>query len=259
MNHPLRKKKLFLFDLDGVFYRGKESREKIGGTKAIEALRKGRKQIFVLTNNSTDSVDTVFSRLVEFEIPFRKEEVLTSGRLTAEYIKENHGEVTYYLVGEAGLEAEMERCGHARTRGDKADFVVVGLDRSVTYDTLDHAARIVRDGAGLVATHVSALYMYKNGPAMAAGPLVKAIEYAGGKHATVIGKPSSLMFKIALRRANCDRADAVMIGDQLDTDIIGARRAGIDAVLVTSGIDQNANGYRVLAKLPNVDAIVPLL
>lgn len=259
MSHPLRKKKLFLFDLDGVFYKGKESREKIGGTAAIEALRVRKKQIFVLTNNSTDSVDTVFNRLAEFGIPFRKEEVLTSGQLTAEYIKEKHGKVTYFLVGEDGLEAEMERCGHIRAPGDKADFVVVGLDRSVTYDTLDRAARIVREGAKLVAAHVSALYMYKNGPAMAAGPLVKAIEYAGGKRATVIGKPSALMFKIALRRANCDRTDAVMIGDQLDTDILGAKRAGIDAVLVTSGIDQKANGYRLLAKLPNVDAIVPLL
>jgi 4-nitrophenyl phosphatase len=226
---------------------------------AIKALRERRKRIFVLTNNSTDSAETVFNRLNEFDIPVRKDEVLTSGQLTAEYIREKHGKVRYFLVGEAGLESEMEKCGHVRTNGEKADFVVVGLDRKVTYDTLDHAARLVRGGAKLVASHVSALYMYKTGPAMAAGPLVKAVEYAASKRATVIGKPSALMFRIALGRARCERGDAVMIGDQLDTDILGANRAGIDAVLVTTGIDRQAKGYRLLAKLPNVDAMVPLL
>ena len=197
--------------------------------------------------------------MIEFEIPVRREEVLTSGQLAAEYLLERHGKVSYYLVGEGGLDAEMKKCGHHRVEREKADFVVVGLDRTVTYDKLDHAARLAREGAGIVATHTSALYMYKDGPAMAAGPLVKAIEYASGKRATVIGKPSTLMFTIALKKAGRDREDAVMIGDQLDTDIAGAIRAGIDAVLVTSGIDQDAKGYRVLAKLPDVDAIIPLL
>jgi 4-nitrophenyl phosphatase len=153
----------------------------------------------------------------------------------------------------------MKKCGHLRVEQGKADFIVVGLDRTVTYDKLDHAARLAREGAGIVATHTSALYMYKDGPAMAAGPLVKAIEYAASRRATVIGKPSTLMFRTALKKAGCDRKDAVMIGDQLDTDIAGANRSGIDAVLVTSGVDQDAGGYRLLAKLPDVDAIIPLL
>ena len=259
MRRLLRDKKLFLFDLDGVFYKGKESRVKIGGTKAIEALRARNRSMFVLTNNSTDSTKTVHARLVEFGIPLRKDEVLTSGLLTAQYLSGKHGSVTYYLVGERGLEEEMRNEGHVRTKGEDADFVVVGLDRQVTYEKLDHAARLVRGGARLVATHASPLYMYKTGPAMATGPLVKAIECAGGKRATVVGKPSPLMFRIALERAGCAKSEAVMLGDQADTDIEGARRAGIDAILVTSGVDQSAPGLRLLAKLRNVDELVPLL
>jgi HAD superfamily hydrolase (TIGR01450 family) len=259
MKKLLRDKKLFLFDLDGVFYKGKESRVKIGGTRAIDAIRASGRALFILTNNSTDSSATVFSRLEEFGIPVRREEVLTSGSLTAEYLREKHGKVDYFLVGEEGLQAEMKRFGHRRVTGEKADFVVVGLDRKITYEKLDKAARLARNGAGIVATHSSRLYMYKTGPAMATGPLVKAIEYGSTKHATVIGKPSPLMFKIALERAGCDQKDAVMIGDQADTDIAGAHRAGIDAILVTSGIDQDAGGLRLLAKLPNVDEIVRLL
>jgi HAD superfamily hydrolase (TIGR01450 family) len=259
MKRILRDKELFLFDLDGVFYKGKESRVKIGGTKAVEALRTRGKKLFVLTNNSTDSASTVYSRLVGFNIQVKEDEVLTSGLLTAEYLRDKYGKVTYFLVGESGLDSEMRRCGHRRTTGEGADFVVVGLDRKVTYDKLDMAARIARGGAKVVATHSSPLYMYKTGPAIATGPLVKAIEYASGKRATVIGKPSPLMFRFALKRAGCPREDAVMVGDQVDTDIAGASRAGIDAILVTSGVDKEAKGYRLLATLPNVDALVPLL
>ena len=259
MKRLLRGKKLFLFDLDGVFLKGKENREKIGGTKAVEALRASGRKLFVLTNNSTDSTETVHRRLSDFQIPVRRDEVLTSGQMTAEYLRDRHGAVSYFLVGEAGLDSELKKCGHARVDGEKADFVVVGLDRSVTYEVLDHAARLARNGARIIATHDSALYMYKTGPAMATGPFVRAIEYASGKRATVVGKPSPLMFRIALARSGSKKEDAVIVGDQLDTDIAGALKAGIDPILVTTGVDQDPDGYRLLAKLSNVDEITSLL
>ena len=232
---------------------------KIGGTAAIEALRKRGKKLFVLTNNSTDSAETVWSRLVESGIPVAKEEVLTTTLLTAEYLLERHGRVSYFLVGERGLEEEMGRCGHRRVTGESADYVVVGLDRKMNYEKLDHAARLARNGARLVAAHASRLYMYRTGPAVATGPIVKAIEYASRRRAVVVGKPSPLMFEIALARAGCQRPRAVMVGDQVDTDIAGATKAGIDSILVRSGVDQDPGPYRVLATLDNVDGIVPLL
>jgi HAD superfamily hydrolase (TIGR01450 family) len=254
-----QRKKLFLFDLDGVFYKGKESRTKIGGTKAIESLRKLGRQLYIVTNNSTDSVETIHSRLLEYDIPVKKEEILTSGLLTAEYLNQKHGIISYFLVGEGGLDHEMRKYGHRRATGEKADFVVVGLDRQITYDKLDRAARLARNGAGIIATHVSRLYMYKTGPAMATGPIVKAIEFASQKRAVVIGKPSPLMFRIALKRAGRKASEALMVGDQVDTDIAGATRAGMDSVLVTSGIDNNPGRYKPLVILPTVDDIVPLL
>jgi 5'-nucleotidase len=256
---PLREKKLFLFDVDGVFYKGKETRVRIGGSQAVSALRRSGKKLYILTNNSTDTVETVRARLAESGVIFDAEEILTSALLTAEYLRNRHGKVTYFLVGEAGLDSEMRKYGHRRATGESADFVVVGLDRKVTYDELDKAARLVRNGAGLVATHVSRLYMYKTGPAMATGPLVKAIEYASERRATVVGKPSPLMFKMALTRAHCGRDEAVMIGDQVDTDLVGASRAGVDYVLVTTGVDKTAKGLTPLATIANVDDIAALL
>ena len=254
----LRAKDLFLFDLDGVFYKGKENRDRIGGTRAIAAIRSRGKKLFVLTNNSTDSIETIHERLAEFGIPVEKGEILTSARLTAEYIDKKHGKVTYFLIGEGGLESEMRRYGHSRTEAEQAQVVVVGLDRKLTYEKLDMAARVVRNGASIVATHSSRLYMYNNGPAIATGPIVRALEYATQKRATLIGKPSPLMFRIALERAGCSSRQAVMIGDQVDTDLEGAAKVGIDSVLVTSGVDKDARGI-ALATISNVDDLVDLL
>ena len=252
-------KDLFLFDLDGVFYRGKESRVKIGGTAAVAEIRKRGKRLCILTNNSTDTTETVMKRLQEAGIAVEEGEVMTSASLTSDYLLQRHGTVDYFLVGERGLEKEMERKGHRRTLTEDADFVVVGLDRSLTYEKLDRAAAAVRNGARIVATHAARLYMYRDGPAVATGPIVRALEYATRSRATVIGKPSPLMFKIALDKFNCPSGRAVMIGDQVETDLMGAKRAGLDYILVTSGVDKEPGNTTPLAVLPNVDSIVRLI
>ena len=255
----LSQRKLFLFDLDGVFYKGKERRIKIGGTRIVRELRRRGKKLLVLTNNSTDTVETVWSRLKETGVPVRKDEILTSSVVTAQHLLAKYGKVTYYLVGERGLDAEMRRRGHRRVLGEKADFVVVGLDRHLTYEKLDHAARVARRGAPIIATHISALYMARDGPAMATGPLVRALEFAAGKRSIEVGKPATLMFRVALKDAGCTAKDAVMVGDQLDTDILGAVRARVDAILVRSGVDRDIRGTGAKAAVSNVDDLVRFL
>jgi len=250
----LAAKKLFLFDLDGVFYRGKEKPIKIGGTRVIGRIRERRKRLFILTNNSTDTVATIRSNLANFDIPVTGEEILTSGALTVEYVAKTYGRTTYYLIGEQGLDEVLRKAGLRRSLGVHAEVVVVGLDRHLTYSKLDRAARVVGNGADIVASHSARVYMYKYGPAIAVGPIVKALEYATGRRATVIGKPSPLMFQIALRKANCDKRDAVMIGDQLETDIVGARKAGIDSILVLTGVDRGDGGrIKPSSSVRNID------
>jgi len=232
----LSRKKLFLFDLDGVLTAGKERPVKLGGTKVINRIRSKGKSFYVLTNDSTDTIETIHERLRRFEIPVKKGEILSSAKLTAGYVAKNHPEATYFLVGEHGLEEELSREGLRRTRGTKADVVVVGLDRWLTYNKLDKAAEAARNGAALVACHDSRLYMFRNRVAMAVGPIVKAIEYASDKKAVAIGKPSKLMFEMALEMAGVRPEDAVMVGDQEETDIVGAKRMGITSVMVKTGV-----------------------
>ena len=255
----LSRKKLFLFDLDGVFYKGKENRVKIGGTRIVSQLRKKGKKLTILTNNSTDTVETVRDRLAEIDVLLDSDEIMTSGRATAEYLRNELGPVEYFLLGEAGLEAELRSQGHVRTHGLGAGFVVIGLDRHLTYGKLDRAAAVVRGGASIVATHAAPLYMYKDGPALASGPILKALEYATGKRGTVIGKPSPLMFRAALERAGVRASEAVMVGDQLDTDIEGAAGAGIESVLVLTGLDRPAKRKGLIGSVENVDDLADFL
>lgn len=236
-------KRLFLFDLDGVLTAGKERPVKLGGTKVINKIRASKgKRFFVLTNDSTDTVEMVLDRLRKFDIPVKKEEILTSAKLTAQYVAKRHPGGTYFLVGERGLEEELNREGLRRTRGSKADVVVVGLDRWLTYNKLDIAGEAVRNGASLVACHYAKLYMFKNRVAMAVGPIARAIEYSSGRRAVSIGKPSRLMFELALDMAGCKARDAVMIGDQEETDILGAKRMGITSVIVKTGVYSRGQG-----------------
>jgi 4-nitrophenyl phosphatase len=153
----------------------------------------------------------------------------------------------------------MRRLGHQRVHGDRADFVVVGLDRHLSYEKLNQATTVARNGAPIIATHISALYMARDGPAMATGPIVRALEYAAGKKAIEVGKPATLMFKVALRDAGCRAREAVMVGDQLDTDILGAVRAGVDAILVKTGVDRDIRGTGAIAAISNVDDLVGFL
>jgi 4-nitrophenyl phosphatase len=233
----LSRKKLFLFDLDGVLTAGKESPVKLGGTRVINKIRAGKgKRLFVLTNDSTDTVETVLERLQRFDIPVKYEEILTSAKLTAQYVAKRHPKGTYFLVGERGLEEELNKEGLKRTRGSKADVVVVGLDRWLTYNKLDKAGEVARNGASIVACHYAKLYMFKDRVAMAVGPIVRAIEFASDKKAVAIGKPSRLMFELALEKAGCRPEDAVMVGDQEETDILGAKKMGITSIMVKTGV-----------------------
>jgi HAD superfamily hydrolase (TIGR01450 family) len=248
-------KKLFLFDLDGVLLKGKESPVKLGGTRVFEKIRSEGKKLMIVTNNSTDTVDAVLERLRSQGIEVGDDEILTSARLTAEYIAKRYGNATYFLVGERGFGKELDRAGLRRTYGKKADVVAIGLDRRLTYRKLDKAVQLARGGAHIVANHSARLYMYKKGPAIAVGPILKAIEYGAQKKGFSVGKPHSLMFEAAMERTGCTKKETVMIGDQEDTDVDGANRVGIDSVLVLTGVFDGITKTKAKAIIESVDKL----
>lgn len=251
----LSRKRLFLFDLDGVLLKGKEAPVKLGGTRIFERIRSEGKKLMIVTNNSTDTVETVLGRLRRQGIEVGEDEIITSARLTAEYIARTYGRATYFLVGESGFEAELSRVGLRRTKGNRADVVAIGLDRKLTYEKLNKAVLLARRGAHIVANHTARIYMYRDGPAVAVGPILKAIEYGAKKKAYTVGKPSPLIFETAIQRSGCTKEQTVMIGDQEDTDVEGAARLGIDAILVLTGVFDGTTKTKARAVVSSVDEL----
>ncbi len=252
-------KRLFLFDLDGVLLKGRDTPVKIGGTRVFERIRSQGKMLRIITNNSTDSVGTVHRRLNAHGIAVAKDEILSSARTTAEYIAKRYGRATYFLVGESGFADELDSVGLTRTRGSKADVVAIGLDRKLTYRKLDKAVQLARGGSHIVANHSAMLYMSRNGPAITVGPILKAIEWGSGKKGFAVGKPSPFMFEVAMKQTGCTKGETVMIGDQEDTDVEGAHRTGIDSILVRTGVYDGKAKTKATAVIGSVDELAELI
>ena len=258
----LQKIRVFFFDLDGVLSVGKENPRYLGGREVIRKIKAEGKKAFVLTNDSTHTRSEIQENLAGMGFDFNADEILTSSYLTAMYLHERFGRTSFFLVGEEGLRREMEAAGHQQA-SEQPNAVVVGFDRQLTYAKLDHAMRVLREGAMLVGSYGGAVYMSDHGPALSAGPIIKALEYASGKRAVMIGKPSPRMFKLALRRAGEKPNRAVMVGDQLETDLLGAHRAGVHTILVLTGVEtrQTIRGSKLRPEMvvENVDRLLDLL
>ena len=228
--------RVFLFDLDGVLSVGKENPRYLGGREVVEKIKSSGRKVAVLTNDSTHTRREIHHNLLSLEFKFDYDEILTSSYLTATYLTQRFGKARFFLVGEEGLRRELEAVDHIATEKDP-DVVVVGIDRQLTYNKLDRALQLLRNGAVLIGSYGGAVYMSDHGPALSAGPIIKALEYGADKGAVMIGKPSPRMFRLALQRIHEQPKKAVMVGDQLETDILGAHRAGVHSILVLSGVE----------------------
>ena len=258
----LSKVRVFFFDLDGVLSVGKENPRYLGGREVIAKIKAQGKRAFILTNDSTHTRGEIHQNLAKMGFSFEEDEILTSSYLTSMFLRDKFGKASFFLVGEEGLRRELEAGGHHSTL-ELPDAVVVWFDRQLTYDKLDHAMRVLRAGALLVGSYGGAVYMSDHGPALSAGPIIKALEYASGKIAVMIGKPSPRIFRLALKRAGEKPRRAVMVGDQLETDLLGANRAGVHTVLVLTGVEtlETIRGYKPRPEIvvENVDRLLDLL
>jgi HAD superfamily hydrolase (TIGR01450 family) len=226
----------FLFDLDGVLYRGDRSVAEAG--EAVAALRSMGKGVAFVTNNSSRTPDAVAAHLESVGVAARPDEVETSA-LTAAAELPGRGVRTAFVIGEDGVRTALTTAGidladdvdHA----DGVDAVVIGWDRSFTYEKLLAASVAVQRGASLFATNADANYPAPDGSTWpGAGSLVAAVETAAQVRATIFGKPNAPIFEAARRRAGGGRP--LVIGDRVDTDIEGARRLAWDSALVLTGI-----------------------
>jgi glycerol 3-phosphatase-2 len=223
----------FLFDLDGVIYRGDEVVP--GAPEVIARLREMGKGIAFVTNNSGRTPDAVATKLTGLGVPAEPAEVETSALVTAALLADR-GVSEAFVVGEQGILQALRDAGIEILDGDAdhAQAVVVGWDRQADYTKLRIASLLVERGAALVATNDDASYPAPDGNWPGAGALLAAIETTTGRRAEVVGKPHAPIMIAALERAGGGRP--LVIGDRLETDIAGAAGMSWDSMLVLTGI-----------------------
>jgi glycerol 3-phosphatase-2 len=223
----------FLFDLDGVLYRGDQPVPE--AADAVRRLRRSGKRVAFVTNNSARTPADVVAHLGSVGVEASLEEVETSA-LTAASGLRDLGIGSAFVIGETGLRTALETAGIALLGPDQpADAVVVGWDRSLTYDALRAATCAVQAGARLFATNADVTYPGPDGSIWpGTGVTVLALEAATGHQATVFGKPYAPILQAARARAGGGRP--LVVGDRVETDIEGARRLRWDSLLVLTGV-----------------------
>ncbi len=223
----------FLLDLDGVLYRGDEPVD--GAAAAVEALRQAGKGIAFVTNNASRTPADVVQHLAGVGVVAFVEEVETSALTTAAALRER-GLTSAFVIGEAGLRDALTEVGlEIAEAGASVQAVVIGWDRSFTWERLREASLAVQAGADLFASNADATYPAPDGTTWpGAGSILAAVEAATGVRATVFGKPNGPILEAALARAG--GGHPLVVGDRVETDIEGARRLGWDSALVLTGI-----------------------
>jgi len=223
----------FLFDLDGVLYRGAEPIE--GALEAVRAVRAAQRAVVFMTNNATRTPDEVAAFLRELGFEASPAETVTSATATAAMLSERAG-AGAFVIGERGLREALTSAGIELLDGDPehADLVVVGLDRQLTYAKLKRAVLLVRRGADLVASNPDRTFPQTDGLWPGAGSLLAAVQAATDATPTIVGKPHPPLFESAREHAAARKP--FVVGDRLDTDIAGANRLGWDSLLVLTGV-----------------------
>jgi len=234
----LSRKRGFILDLDGVVYIGNTSID--GAAETLECIREKGGKICFLTNNASKSRMEYARKLGGMGIECREEEVVTSSYGAALYLKKGYGKGKCAVIGEEGLEEELAKQGFevvSGREGERADFVVVGIDRNFDYAKLTTALRAVKNGAKFIATNLNPSKLTEEGVAPGAGPMVAALETCSGiKPEIVIGKPNPMLFDICISNMKIGKEGIVTVGDVIDVDIVGGNRFGLYTILVLTGI-----------------------
>lgn len=238
MLFPFARIRHLLIDLDGVLYRGNTPLP--AAADFIAWLRKRGISYRLVTNNATLTQAQYVKKLAAMHIEAAPDDVFTSALATSLYLRrESQPGDTAYVIGEDGLLEGVASAGLV-VSAEQPDFVVVGLDRFVTYEKIALACLAIRGGARFIGTNPDTSFPSERGLLPGAGAIQASLEAATGVRPTVIGKPEPLMLQLAMEHLGGTPTDTVMLGDRLDTDIMGAHAAGVQSILVLTGVSTRA-------------------
>lgn len=225
----------YFIDLDGTMYKGKEPIKEAAGF--VNRLKQNGIPYLFLTNNSTSTPEEVAVRLqAQFNIPAKTEDIYTSSLAAADYVKSLEGS-RVYVVGEKGLKQALTNAGCELVEED-IDHVVVGLDTELTYEKCVIASLAIQNGASFIATNKDTNLPNERGLVPGAGSLVALIETSTRQQPVFVGKPEAIIMEAALNKMGLEKNEALMVGDNYETDILAGIDNGIDTLLVLTGFTQ---------------------
>lgn len=228
----------FIIDMDGVLWHG--SRAQDGLCYFFNTLRARKIPFLLATNNASQTASQYVDKLSTMGVTVSESEILTSATATAVYLAKHYDAslTRVFVIGSEGAKQPLLERGFVLTElyDTRVDLVVCGLDRDLTWDKLATACFAIQAGARLIATNPDTSLPTESGLAPGNGAVLAAIYAATGVKAFVIGKPEPIIYQQALEKLGSDPARTVAIGDRLDTDILGAVRAGIPSLMVLSGV-----------------------
>lgn len=229
----MKQYKGYLIDLDGTMYNGTEKiQEAVDFVNQLH--QRGERYIF-LTNNSTKHPRDVAKVLNEMGVPAEEEHVFTTSMATASYIAAKNPNAKVFPIGEVGL-IEALKAANLTISDTEIDYVVMGLDRNITYEKLTVGALAIRHGAKFVATNGDVALPSERGFLPGAGSLISVLSVTTGVKPKFIGKPESIIVDQALAVLGTSKEETLMIGDNYATDILAGINAGIDSLLVFTGV-----------------------
>jgi len=223
-----------LIDMDGVLYRGQTALP--GAAELIAFLEERGLGYLLVTNNATMSQAQFSAKLHKMGIAVPAEAIMTSSLATASYLATLAPAGTKVnVVGEEALVKELEKRGFV-IAGRDAQYVVCGLDKTLTFEKLMTATIAIRNGAVFIGTNADKTYPLEKDIIPGAGSILASLIAATDVQPIVIGKPEPAMFQQSLAALNAKAEETAMLGDRPETDILGGHRAGLATILVLTGV-----------------------
>jgi NagD protein len=222
----------YLIDMDGVLYRGRELIP--GAEQFVQQLRAHGIPFRFLTNNSQRTRRDVVAKLARMGVEVEEEHIFTCAMATARFLAAQMPGGTAFVIGEGGLLNALHQNGYAIVDQDP-DYVVVGEGRTFNLELVEAAVNMIHKGAKLIATNLDPSCPTADGLRPGCGAMVAMLEAATGVRAFSVGKPSPVMMRAARKELGLATDETTMIGDTMETDILGAVQLGFHSVLVLSG------------------------
>jgi NagD protein len=247
----------WLIDMDGVLVH--EEQAIPGAPEFLARLRDRGAPFLVLTNNSTYTRRDLAARLRLSGLEVPEESIWTSALATASFLHDQRPGGSAFVVGEAGLTTALHEAGYTLTERDP-DYVVLGETRTYSFERLTRAIRLVSAGARFIATNPDPTGPSTEGPLPATGSVAALVSRATGVQPYFVGKPNPLMMRSALNAIEAHSEDTAMIGDRMDTDVIAGLEAGLETILVLTGVTTQEETERFPFRASRVvDSVADLL